>query len=74
MLRGFLFFSLIFAASCGAGNGDRVASGNDDILYYNTENQPVIEFVKTVYDFGNVIQGEVVGTTFIFIYLGYLSI
>jgi len=47
-----------------------VASGNDDILYYNTENQPVIEFVKTVYDFGNVIQGEVVGTTFIFINTG----
>lgn len=61
-----MFFSWIFAASCGAGNSDKVVSGNGGILYDDPENQPVIEFVKTVYDFGKITQGELVGTTFIF--------
>lgn len=41
-------------------------SGSGDLLSDDPENKPVIEFVKTVHDFGKIVQGEVVGTTFIF--------
>jgi hypothetical protein len=66
MFRGYLLFSIVFIVSCGSGNKDSVLSGNGGLLSNDPENKPVIEFVKTVHDFGKITQGEVVGTTFIF--------
>lgn len=66
MFRGFFLCLLILTISCGSGNKDRVRSGISDLLSDDPEYKPVIEFVKTVHDFGKIVQGEVVGTTFIF--------
>jgi hypothetical protein len=65
-LRGFILLSLVFTISCGSWNKDTVQSGSGDLLSDDPENKPIIEFVKTVHDFGKIAQGEVVGTTFIF--------
>lgn len=72
MKRVFLFGMLIavMLCSCGQGGDNNKLSGdlvtNPKSAQSNRIGQPVIQFDKTEYDFGKILQGEVVTYTFHF--------
>ena len=66
MFRGVLFFLTILLAACGSAGKGKEISLSGDQSYQDPEKLPVIEFERTVHDFGRITEGEVVGITFIF--------
>lgn len=71
------FFLMIGLAlmmlACGENNGPKLSTDlvtNAKSAQGNSEKQPVIKFDKTEYDFGKILQGEVVSYTFHFTNVG----
>lgn len=71
------FFLMIGLAlmmlACGENNGPKLSTDlvtNAKSAQGNLEKQPVIKFDKTEYDFGKILQGEVVSYTFHFTNVG----
>lgn len=64
----------LLCVSCGHGGGDTKLSGdlvtNPKSAQQSVNVQPVIQFDKTEYDFGKILQGEVVSYTFHFTNVG----
>ena len=66
---GILFAVAIFAVGCQGKNGNQLSSDlvtNPKSAQQSDKKGPVIEFDKTEYDFGTILQGEVVSYTFHF--------
>ena len=64
----------MISVSCGSDKENKVSPQNSNKIEGSRDSLPEIKFSRTIYDFGKIFQGEVVGTSFVFTNTGSSSL